>query len=299
MPEEGITALEHEQILSFEEIQRIVKVAAGMGIKKVRLTGGEPLVRKDLPQLLRYIDDIEAIDDLSMTTNGILFEDQAEDLRAAGLNRVNISLDTLLPERFAYITRGGKIEKVKRAIFKALEMNMNPVKINTVVIKGFNDDELLDFAHLAYQYPLHIRFIEYMPVGDLLTAEGKLGVSAEKMRHSIEQAYTLVPGKKVRGNGPAKYYDIVGGKGSLGFINPISNHFCAECNRLRLTAEGKMRACLYDLHEIDLKPALADTSSDRGLRDLFIQAVNSKPQRHHMSEGWGQGNRRKMVQIGG
>ncbi|MEA1959810.1 MAG: GTP 3',8-cyclase MoaA [Bacillota bacterium] len=299
MPAEGIQTLTHDQILTLEEIQRVVKVAATVGIKKVRLTGGEPLVRKNLLRFIEYMKDIDEIDDVSITTNGILFPDMAEELKNAGLNRVNISMDTMVPERYSFITRGGKLEIVQLAVQKALALGMKPVKLNVVVIKGFNDVELMDFAQLAYDYPLHVRFIEFMPIGDLLFWDRKKMFSAAQMREIIEKEFTLEEGKRIRGNGPACYYGIKGGIGSLGFINPISSHFCAECNRIRLTADGKLRPCLYDHHEVDLKKALRDGTSDEGIRDLVVQAIQQKPERHHMDRGWGENNSRKMSQIGG
>jgi len=299
MPLEGVEKLEHERILSLEEIARLVRVAAGVGIRKVRLTGGEPLIRKNLPQLIRYIREIPEIDDLALTTNGILFADVAKELQAAGLDRINFSLDTLVAEKYDYITRGGKLDAAIRAIYKALELQMEPVKINTVIIKGFNDDEVLDFADLAYNNPLHIRFIEFMPIGDLQFWKKDSIVSSNEARNMIKQRYELVEGRKITGNGPAKYYHLDGGMGTVGFISPMSNHFCAECNRIRMTAEGKLRACLYDKNETDLRIAMKGGGSDEELRRLFLNTIYYKPDKHSMNSGWGEENERKMYQIGG
>ncbi|MEN6460044.1 MAG: GTP 3',8-cyclase MoaA [Syntrophomonas sp.] len=299
MPEEGIGKLEHGDILSFEDITRLMKVAVGVGIRKIRLTGGEPLVRKNITRLVGCIHELPEIDDIAITTNGVLFAGMADELKAAGLDRVNFSLDTMVAEKFKYITRRDDLTEVKQAIFKAVELGMDPVKINTVVIKGFNDNELLDFAELAYSYPLHIRFIEFMPIGDLLFWEKDRIVTTEQIKEKIEQKYQLTPAKFIKGNGPAKYFTIKGGQGSVGFISPMSNHFCSECNRLRMTAEGKLRGCLYDKREIDLKTALDNNARDEDLRQLFIKAVNLKPSEHHMDDGWGEDNQRKMYQIGG
>jgi len=226
MPEEGITKIEHYNILSLEEIYNLIRVASGLGIKKVRLTGGEPLIRKNIVQLISNIAGLSEIDDLALTTNGILFSDMAEELKNAGLKRVNISMDTMVGEKFKYITRGGNLEKVSDAVFKALELGMEPVKINTVVIKGFNDSEIMDFAALAYKYPLHIRFIEFMPVGDLLFWSQEKLISIDEIKKKIEQEYEIYEGSKIEGNGPAKYYHLQGGMGTIGFISPMSNHFC-------------------------------------------------------------------------
>lgn len=299
MPEEGVKDLGHGIILSLEDIARLTRVAAQVGIRKVRLTGGEPLVRKNITGLIKDIAAIPEIDDIAMTTNGILFPAMAGELKEAGLKRVNISMDTLNEERFAYITRRGGLSSVRQAIFKALELDMHPVKINVVVIRGFNDDEINNFARLAYDYPLHIRFIEYMPVGDLLFWEPERMMNSEEIRNVLQNEYELIPEKTVEGNGPARYYQLTGGKGSLGFISPMSHQFCAECNRIRLTADGKLRGCLYEKQEVDLKEALKRGATDDELRELFLQAIKSKPARHNMNSGWGQLNTRKMYQIGG
>jgi len=299
MPEEGIAKLGHEEILSLEDIVRLVKVSAAIGIRKIRLTGGEPLVRNHITQLIASIHEIPEIDDIAITTNGVLFADMAEELKAAGLDRVNVSLDTMVAEKFTYITRRDHRAEVKKAIFKALELGMEPVKINTVAIKGFNDDELLDFAKLAYDFPLHIRFIEFMPIGDLLFWKEDRMISSEQIKEQIEQRYELTPTKLSKGSGPAVYFKLAGGQGSIGFITPMSHKFCSECNRLRMTAEGKLRGCLYDKREIDLKAALENKSSDEDLKKLFIKAISLKPSEHHMNDGWGKDNLRTMSQIGG
>lgn len=299
MPEEGIDKTIHGNIISFENMARLVKVATTVGIRKIRLTGGEPLVRKNVTGLISYIGDIETIDDIALTTNGVLFADMANDLKTAGLDRVNISLDTLQDDKFKYITRVGELREVKKAIYKALELGLNPVKINTVVIKGFNDDEISSFADLAYSYPLHIRFIEFMPIGDLLYWKNDRLITVAEIKAVIEKKYHLRPARISKGNGPAKYFNFEGGEGSVGFISPMSNHFCSECNRIRMTAEGKLRGCLYDKREIDLQEAINNGASDEELKELFIKTINLKPSEHHMDNGWGTDNQRKMYQIGG
>jgi cyclic pyranopterin phosphate synthase len=300
MPEEGVTNLGHNKILSLEEMARLVKIAVGIGIRKVRLTGGEPLVRRNIAQLIRYISSLPEIDDIAITTNGVLFSAMAAELKDAGLNRANISLDTLDAEKFKYITRRDHFSEVKQAIYRAMEMDMHPVKINTVVMKGFNDDEILDFAELACKYPLHIRFIEFMPIGDLLFFQKDRMLDTGTIKKMIEEKYTLFPGKKqIKGNGPAKYFLLEGGQGSVGFISPMSNHFCGECNRIRMTAEGGLRGCLYDRREVNLRDALTNGASDEEIQELFIRAIKMKPARHNMNSGWGEENKRKMYQIGG
>ncbi len=299
MPLEGARNMDHDQILSHEEFARIAKLGASLGIRKVRFTGGEPLVRKNFVQLLRYVSNIPEIDDIAITTNGILFSEQAWDLKQAGLNRINFSLDSLQEERFRFITRYGELDKVWKAVFQALEMDLDPVKINVVVIKGFNDDEVLDFANLAYYYPLHVRFIEFMPIGDLQFWEKERVCTIEDIRRRINLEYELVPGSQRGGNGPARQYQIKGGLGSVGFIGPLSNHFCRQCNRIRLTADGKLRACLYHKTELDLREPMRNGASDEEITALFQKGINMKPARHHMDEGWGEENKRKMFQIGG
>lgn len=298
MPEEGIdNKLGHQKILRLEDYARIVKVATRAGIRKVRLTGGEPLVRKNLVQLVRFIADIPEIDDIAITTNGVLFPRVAREMKAAGLNRINISLDSLKEERYGYITRAGNLSQAKLAIFKALELGLNPVKINMVVIKGFNDDEVIDFARMAHEYPLHIRFIEFMPIGDLLFWQKDRLMEADMIKAMIEKEFKLKIANDIQGNGPARYYQTEGGQGSIGFISPMSNHFCSRCNRIRMTADGMLRGCLYEKQETDLKPALA--IGDEEILRLINQTIKKKPARHHMNEGWGKENERKMYQIGG
>lgn len=299
MPLEGATYLEHRQILSLEEIARLVRVGSELGIKKVRLTGGEPLVRKNFVQLVQYINEIPRIKDISITTNGGLFTAQAWELQKAGLKRINFSLDSMQEERFRFITRQGELKDTWEAIFHALEMDLQPVKINMVVIKGFNDDELLDFANLAYYHPLHVRFIEFMPIGDLQFWQKDRVITMEEVQRRINLEYELLPTTLVEGNGPARQFQIKGGLGTLGFISPLSNHFCKDCNRLRLTADGKLRVCLHHKIEIDLKQPLRAGASDEELLELFKEGIAIKPRRHHMNEGWGGQNKRKMFQIGG
>ncbi len=299
MPEEGIDDQGHSRMLSLEQIYRLVKVASQAGISKVRLTGGEPLVRRNITKLIENIADLSGIEDVSLTTNGILFPEMANDLKKAGLNRINISLDTLDKNKYQYITRKGQIDNALQAVQKALELNMDPVKINVVVIKGFNDDEILDFARLAYDLPVHVRFIEFMPIGDLDFHTQDKVLSIDSVKQIIAQEYQLLPGENVRGYGPAKYLQPQGGKGSLGFISPLSDHFCGECNRIRMTADGKLRGCLYNKSEIDLRLALYNNCNDEQLLTLFRRAILMKPGQHQMLDGWGKDNRRKMYQIGG
>ncbi|SFQ99668.1 GTP 3',8-cyclase MoaA [Desulfoscipio geothermicus] len=299
MPAEGVRSIPHNEILTMEEIAAIVEAGVQVGIKKVRLTGGEPLVRRGILDLVKNLSRIPEIDDIAITTNGILLAEMAADLKAAGVNRVNISLDTLRAGRFKRITRGGCLDTVRRGINAALETGLNPVKINTVAIRGFNDDELLSLARLTLDHPLHIRFIELMPIG---TADGwdrARFISSAEVRELITGALgTLEDVKNVRGNGPARYSRLPGGRGTIGFISAVSNHFCTRCNRLRLTATGQLRPCLFNHREMDLKEPLRAGAGREELVRVFHEAILSKPNGHDLAVNW-QEDDRIMSQIGG
>lgn len=299
MPENGVELADHEEVLQLEEIVKIVRSAVTVGIRKVRLTGGEPLVRKGITELISMINNIPEIDDIALTTNGILLPEMAGKLKKAGLKRVNISLDTLIPQKFSDITRGGQLSKVLLGVEKAREAGFDPVKINTVIIRGFNDDEMWDFVELSRKLPLHIRFIELMPIGASELWQEDSYISTNELIETIGSRYELVPEKEVAGSGPAKYYRVPGGSGTIGFISPISNHFCANCNRLRLTSEGQLRPCLQSPNEIDLRTPLRNGASPLEIANIIRLAVKNKPERHDMEvKGWGE-NKRVMNQIGG
>jgi cyclic pyranopterin phosphate synthase len=295
MPEEGVNMLSHHDILTYEEIYTVVKVAAGLGINKVRLTGGEPLVRLGLTDLVRMLASIKDIDDLSLTTNGILLEKYAAALKKAGLHRVNISLDTLKPERFRRITRCGELEDTLKGIVAAHAVGLEPVKINMVVMGGVNDDELIDFARKTIEDGWHVRFIEHMPVTE---DESINPVSVKEMKKLLEVLGKMEPVKIDVGAGPAKYYRFPGAKGTVGFITPISEHFCYQCNRLRLTADGKLRPCLLSEEEIDLRETLRSGASPDEIKRLIEKAIACKPERHYLSEGKKR-NGRPFSQVGG
>jgi cyclic pyranopterin phosphate synthase len=286
MPAEGVDLISHQEILSYEEIYTVAQAAAELGINKIRITGGEPLVRSGLPRLIQMLAQIETIDDISMTTNGTLLSGYAAELRQAGLRRVNVSLDTLKPDKFEFITRrGNKLSQVLEGIEVARAAGLNPVKLNMVVMSGINDDELLDFAAKTITEGWHVRFIELMPVvGGGSTAPRF--ISASEMRQRLEPMGKLEPCLPSVGNGPAKYFRFPHAEGTIGFITPISEHFCFQCNRMRLTADGKLRPCLLTDYEIDLKQPLRDGISKAGLKKLFKQAVANKPLRHRLAEGY-------------
>ncbi|MFC1916316.1 GTP 3',8-cyclase MoaA [Chloroflexota bacterium] len=282
MPSDGVHLMSHGDILSYEEIYTIAEAATRLGIKKVRITGGEPLVRVGLPKLVQMLAKIKAIDDISLTTNGILLGHYAAELKSAGLLRVNISLDTLKPDRFKYITRGGNLDDVLNGIETAKSVGLNPTKINVVVMPGINDDELPDFASKTIEEDWHVRFIEHMPFSEDTSASPL--VSVNEIRQRLSVLGKLEP-CSFKGNGPAKYFRLPQAKGTIGFITPVSEHFCFQCNRLRLTADGKLRPCLLSEEEIDLRQPLRSGMSSAKLKRLIKKAVASKPLRHRLAEG--------------
>ena len=281
MPSEGLLPIEHKEILRYEEIVRVLKVAAGVGVKRIRITGGEPLARKNIPYLVRSIRNIDGINDLSLTTNGTLLERYAVELADAGLDRVNISLDSLKSDRYRKITRGGDIDTVFRGVEAARKAGLVPVKINMVPIRGLNDDEITDFAKMTFGSPYQIRFIEFMPIGRQDLWKPERFVPVEEIRTIVEKAGRLEP-VNLRKSGPARYFRFDGAAGVIGFISPLSNHFCGECNRLRLTADGKLRPCLFSETEIDLKPALRSDAPDSEIERLIRLSIEVKPEGHNI-----------------
>lgn len=297
MPENGVQQIPHDDILTYEEIYTIVRSAAELGINKVRITGGEPLVRLGLPELIRQIAGINVIDDIAITTNGLLLPRYAAELKQAGLKRVNISLDTLKPEKFRQITRLGNVEDVLKGIEAAKSAGLDPVKINMVVMAGINDDELIDFARKTIDQDWHVRFIELMPVsgGD---GSGPKVLTSRDMKKCLDPLGRMEPYKHSVGNGPAKYYRFPGARGTIGFITPISEHFCFSCNRVRLTSDGKLRPCLMSEKEIDLRRPLREGISPDGLKKLIKMAVDSKPLQHSLNDGY-KPEGRPFCQVGG
>ena len=307
MPADGVSMMSHDQILRIEEIEAIARVATRIGIRSVRLTGGEPLVRKGVVDLVRSLKNMPGIENISMTTNGVLLPEMAADLKEAGLSRVNISLDTLDSAQFAEITRVGRIESTLKGINAALETGFNPVKINAVTVRRLNQD-YLGFARLSADRPLHVRFIEYMPVGsstgidgagwgkeDVVPSEELLEIINERARAAgLPELQPTDGNHKPIGWGPARYYEFPDAQGTVGFISPLSRHFCSECNRLRLTADGKLRPCLFSDREVDVRTALREGGED-AVYECFLEALNLKPDEHHDKVG----TERKMSQIGG
>ncbi len=295
MPPEGVPQILHSELLSYEEIRTVVQAAAELGIDKIRLTGGEPLVRAELPELIKMVSQIEGIRELSLTTNGTLLKKYALELRRAGLSRVNVSLDTLKTDRFQYITRLGRLNDVLEGIEAAKEAGFKPVKINTVVMRGINDDEILDFAGMTYEAGWHVRFIELMPFKGVAEF-----VSSNELRQHISLLGKLEPCASTTGDGPATYYQLAGAKAYMGFISPLTElSFCSRCNRMRLTPDGELRPCLLGEDEIDLKTPLRNNASAEELKRLILKAVTSKPERHHLEKGNVRVVKRRMSQIGG
>ncbi|GAV24946.1 cyclic pyranopterin phosphate synthase MoaA [Carboxydothermus islandicus] len=270
-------------ILTFEEILEVVQAFLPLGLKKVRITGGEPLVRKNLLYLIENIAALPGIDDLALTTNGILFPRYAQDLKSAGLSRVNFSLDSLNPDKFRSITGGGELKNVLEAINLALELDLTPVKINTVLLRGVNLDELDAFIDFIFRYPVHWRFIELMPLNDREKWRQQF-VSVKEILETLSGKYDLKPGKTVGGSGPARYYEVPGALGTIGVISPLSNHFCEYCNRLRLTSTGKLRLCLAKNQEVDLKSLLRSGISQEELTGVLREAILRKPRAHEFGE---------------
>lgn len=301
MPKEGFSQFGHSEILRYEEILRIAALAVKKGINKIRVTGGEPLVRKDAVQLINHLSLLRGIEDLSMTTNGILLADCAPALFQAGMKRVNISMDSLEPEKYRRITRGGDLSRVWAGIEAAQSVGIFPIKINIVAIAGFNDTEILPFARLTMENPLQVRFIEFMPVGALSEWRPEHCISADEIKRRIETSHPLVPvdnGKNSH-DGPARLFKFPGAAGEIGFISPISDHFCDSCNRLRLTADGKLKTCLFSDEEADLKFLLRSGRDDQELDRKLTEAISQKPLRHGFPGGVIKRCHRPMVKIGG
>lgn len=296
MPPGGIPLAPRAGILSYEEIATVVRVAAGMGIAKVRISGGEPLVREGLVELVGMISHIEGIDDVALTTNGVLLKEQAAGLAEAGLRRVNVSLDSLKRERVRDITGYDVLGDVLEGMEEARRVGLIPIKVNMVVMRGVNDDEIVDFALLSRE-GWHVRFIELMP----LVNEGRKHtefVSAGEIRERLSSLGELVPCAAPTGNGPASYFQLPGAGGTVGFITPVSEHFCFKCNRLRLSADGKLLPCLLADEEIDLRDVLRGEAPPEEIGKLILKAVAAKPQGHRVEQGVVP-RKRTMTQVGG
>jgi cyclic pyranopterin phosphate synthase len=299
MPAEGVEKQNHTDILRYEELTLIIQAAADLGICKVRLTGGEPLTRLGLPEFVRMVAAIPGIDDLALTTNGTLLTRHAAALASAGLHRINISLDTLRADRFVQITRRGRLDDVWAGIAAAQDADLTPIKLNMVVIRDLNDDEVVEFARRTATHSWHVRFIELMPIGASVrwASDGVVPVSEIRARIETELG-SLTPVHGPKGNGPARYYHLPGAKGTIGFIGAMSEHFCRTCNRLRLTADGRLRPCLMSDQEIDLRGPLRAGASLEQVKTILTEAIHRKPQRYYLDQAIASQSR-TMAEIGG
>lgn len=299
MPLEGLPWLRRDDLLSYEEIHRIVRTMAGMGLRRVRITGGEPLVRRDLPELVRMIRDVAAIEDIALSTNAVLLARHAEALRAAGLDRVNVSLDSLQAERFdAIVRRPGSFEAAMEGLRAAEDLGFHPIKINMVLIRGRNDDEIEAFAARTRERPWHVRFIELMPTGSNLELSAEQFFSCQAALRRLRTLGDLEPVEGPTGNGPARYFQYAGAPGTVGVITPMSHNFCDRCNRMRLTADGQLRPCLFGDLQTDLRGPLRE---GRDLVPLIEKTLATKPERHHLVQGStaGSGGLIALSQTGG
>jgi cyclic pyranopterin phosphate synthase len=293
MPREGVPHLRHEDVLTYEEILRFLRISVRAGIRKVRLTGGEPLVRKDLDYLIGGISRLSPAVDISLTTNGILLAQQAERLAAAGLTRVNISIDSLDAATYRRLTRVGRLSDALEGVQAALDAGLDPVKINVVVLQHLTQ-ELEHFVDLVRRMPVHVRFIEYMsPCG---VFDQSYYVSAEEIKARLARFGELRESQAPNGAGPARYFSLPGAMGLVGFISPVSSHFCPDCNRLRLTADGKMKPCLFSSDEDDVRAVLRGGGGDRAVLEAIRASLARKPRDHG---GFKASPGRTMSQIGG
>ncbi|MFA6808322.1 MAG: GTP 3',8-cyclase MoaA, partial [Eubacteriales bacterium] len=290
MPEKGIYKKEHKDILRLEEIEKVVQAAVKIGINKIRFTGGEPLVRKGLTDLIANISVLDGINDIALTTNGILLQDYAEELKKAGLNRVNVSIDSLDKKKYETITRGGNLDDVLAGIRVVKEVGLLPLKINVVLIGGFNDDEIEDFVNLTVKEDIEVRFIELMPLGEAASWDKAHFLSDEEILQKMPRLIAL----PFKGQGGiARYYKLPNSKGKVGLISPLSNHFCSYCNRIRLTADGKLKPCLHSDLELDIK--------DYGdnMEKFLLDGIKAKPHKHYINNADYVPVVRNMNQIGG
>lgn len=296
MPAEGLAWLPKQDILSYEEITEVARQLAPLGLRRLRITGGEPTIRPDLPKLIAMLKAVDGIEDIALSTNGAKLPTMARDLKAAGLDRVNISADSLRQERIIAIARRDlKFDPVV-AFEAAIEAGLQPVKVNVVVMRGLNDDEVEDFARLTLRLPIYVRFIELMPVGEMAHLTDAHVVPSDEVLARVARIAPLEPASgPARGNGPAKYYRLAGAAGSIGVITPMTHTYCGDCNRVRLTADGRLRTCLYGDHEVNLREPLR---AGLGLKPFFVQALAEKPKEHNLLQ-LRVGGLKALSQVGG
>lgn len=299
-PPEGPLKLPHQEILSYEELLRLVRLALGMGISKVRITGGEPLVRKGVIDFCRWVSALSDLQSLSITTNGVLLEHYAEALYDAGVHRINISLDTLHRRKYEHITRCDVFDRVWRGITAAERAGFYPLKLNVVVMRGINEDDVDDLARLTIHRPYHVRFIEFMPMNGDDSWMSRCYVSADEILARLDALAPLQEVSPEHTNGPARHFRWSGAAGVIGLISPISHHFCPTCNRIRLTADGKLRNCLFSDQEVEIKEPLRRGASDTELSRLMAESIANKPEKHAIQPDlFRKCQSRPMVAIGG
>lgn len=298
MPKDPVW-MKRNEILSFEEIARIARIAVDCGIQKIRLTGGEPTVRRGCPDLIRMLLGIEGLKDIGLTTNGYLLKELAGELWDAGLRRLNVSLDTRHGEKFHQIARRDGLEHVIAGLEEAERVGFRPLKVNMVVVKGFNDDEVADFALLARERPYEIRFIEYMPLDGDGAWKPEQVITAEEIMQSIRSVHNVIPVEGQNPSDPARRYRFADGKGEIGIISSVSEPFCGQCDRVRLTADGKLRTCLFAVKETDLREAMRGGATDDDIAECFVQAVWRKEEGHMINRPEFQRPERAMYAIGG
>jgi cyclic pyranopterin phosphate synthase len=299
MPEAGLPWIAKPDILTYEEIASIVRAAASIGVRSIRLTGGEPLIRRDVARLVAMIAAIPGIDDIALSTNALLLAEQAPGLAAAGLRRVNISLDTLQDERFTAIARRPGLAKVLAGIEAAIATGLTPVKINCVVMRGANDDELEAFAELTRERAVHIRFIEVMPVTENVELQRDAWVSSDEVLTRLNTLGALHPVPNPHGNGPARTFAYDGAPGTVGVISPLAHDYCETCNRVRLSADGRLKLCLFGDNMIDLRTPLRTGGGEAAIVDILRASMHVKPERHHLALGETASMMRAFSEIGG
>ncbi len=283
MPKQFKGFAEPEHWLSFDEIERVIAAFGELGVSRIRITGGEPLVRRNLPQLAARLSNLAGIDDLSLSTNASQLARHAQALKQGGVSRINVSLDSLKPERFHSITKHGKLDKVIEGLMAAKEVGFYPIKINMVAMKGVNDDEIEDMVEFCLEHDFTLRLIETMPMGNTGRDAVDHYLDLQELKASLEKKFELIPAV-MPGGGPARYVQVRGTHLRIGFITPISQHFCATCNRVRLSVEGTIYLCLGQEDKFELRPLLRQGISDDGLKEAIVQAIALKPERHEFRE---------------
>jgi len=299
MPEGGLPWLRRDEILTYEEIAEVVRAAASVGVRSVRLTGGEPLLRRELSRLVAALNAIEGIEDIALSTNGLLLTAQLDELVAAGLRRINVSLDTLRADRFETIARRPGLDAVLRGIDASIAAGLTPLKLNCVVMRGRNDDELIEFARLTHNRPIFVRFIEVMPVHENVALQRDAYIASDEILGRIAALGELQPIVGPSGNGPARYFAFPGAAGAVGVISPLSHDYCERCNRVRLTADGQLRLCLFGDHALDLRTPLRAGATTSQVADILRSAMLIKPERHHLRLGETASRMRAFSEIGG